>query len=92
MLDETSAALDGATAQLRKARDHLVVGVADAVQSGVGAAKAAKEKLGDGVDSLIDQGKDLVEDGGDIIRDRPWASVGVALAVGYIIAKLTSRN
>jgi ElaB/YqjD/DUF883 family membrane-anchored ribosome-binding protein len=70
----------------------VIVGVADAVNSTVDAARLAKDKVSDSLDSLLDQGKDLVEDAGDVIRSRPWTTVGIALATGYLIAKATSRN
>ena len=92
MSEGIASALEGATEKLSLVRDHVIVGVADVVNAGVGAARAAKEKVGSGVDTLLDQGKDLADDTAELIRSRPWATVGVALAVGYIIAKLTSRK
>jgi ElaB/YqjD/DUF883 family membrane-anchored ribosome-binding protein len=92
MSDASISPLHGVTEKLSVARDQVIVGVADAVNSGVEAARIAKEKAGEGLDSLLDQGKDLVDDAGDVIRSRPWATVGVALAVGYLIAKVSSRK
>jgi hypothetical protein len=71
------------------ARDHLTVGVADAVNDGMAAAKEAKAVLDEKLDSLIDSGKDVIDQAEDLIRSRPWASFGVAFAAGYLIAKLT---
>jgi len=84
--------LKNATDQLGLARDHLTVGVADAVNSGVDAAREVKAQAGESVDMLLDQGKDLVEQAGEVIRSRPWATVGIALAAGYLVAKLGGRN
>lgn len=92
MSDASVSTLQGVTQKLGVARDHVIVGVADALNSGVAAARVAKDKAGEGLDSLLDQGKDLVDDAGDVIRSRPWATVGVALAVGYLIAKLSRRK
>ena len=71
------------------ARDHITVGVADAVNDGMAAAKEAKAVLDEKLDSLIDSGKDVIDQAEDLIRSRPWASFGVAFAAGYLIAKLT---
>ena len=92
MSNASISPLHGVTEELGPARDQLIVGVADAVNSGVDAARVAKDKAAEGLDSLLDQGKDLVDDAGEVIRSRPWATVGVALAVGYLIAKLSSRK
>ncbi len=92
MSDAPVSTLQGVTEKLSLARDHVIVGVADAVNATAKAAGIAKDKASEGLDSLLDQGKDLVEDAGDVIRSRPWATVGVALAVGYILAKMTSRK
>jgi hypothetical protein len=78
-----------ATDKIALARDHITVGVADAVNDGMAAAKEAKAVLEDKLDSLIDSGKDVIDQAEDLIRTRPWASFGVAFAAGYLIAKLT---
>ena len=79
----------GAAEKIALARDHLTVGVADAVNDGMAAAKEAKAVLDEKLDSLIDSGKDVIDQAEDLIRSRPWASFGVAFAAGYLIAKLT---
>lgn len=84
--------LQGASDQLGLARDHMIVGVADAVNSGVDAAREVKAQVGESLDSLLDHGKELVDDAADRIRMRPWATVGIALAGGYLFARLVGRN
>ncbi len=71
------------------ARDQVTVGVADAVNSGVEAAKNAKAVLDEKLEGLIDSGKDVIDQAEDLIRSRPWVSFGAAFAAGYLIAKLT---
>ena len=71
------------------ARDQLTVGVADAVDSGLEAARTAKAVLDQKLDGLIDSGKDVIDQAEELIRTRPWASFGAAFAAGYLIAKLT---
>jgi ElaB/YqjD/DUF883 family membrane-anchored ribosome-binding protein len=71
------------------ARDQLTVGVADAVNSGVDAAKAAKSVIDEKLEGLIDSSKDVIDQAEDLIRSRPWVAFGSAFAAGYLIAKLT---
>lgn len=89
--DETSH-LQNAGEHLGLARDHITVGVADAVNSGVDAAREAKAELDDKLEQLLDQGKDMLAQAEDLIRSRPWASFGAAFAAGYLIAKLARRS
>jgi ElaB/YqjD/DUF883 family membrane-anchored ribosome-binding protein len=81
--------LKGVADKAALARDQLTVGVADAVNSGVEAAKTAKAALDDKLEGLIDSGKDVIDQAEDLIRTRPWVSFGVAFGAGYLIAKLT---
>ena len=84
--------LHNASEQLGLARDHLTVGVADAVNSSVDAAREVKAQASESVDMLLDQGKDVVGQAGEVIRSRPWTTVGIALAAGYVLAKLGGRG
>jgi ElaB/YqjD/DUF883 family membrane-anchored ribosome-binding protein len=71
------------------ARDQLTVGVADAVDTGIEAARNAKAVLDEKLEGLIDSGKDVIDQAEELIRTRPWVSFGAAFAAGYLIAKLT---
>lgn len=90
--EKSAAHLHSASDHLGLARDHITVGVADAVNSGVDAAREAKAVLDDKLEKMLDQGKDLVGQAEELIRERPWASFGVAFAAGYLIAKFTRRS
>lgn len=74
------------------ARDKITVGVADAVESGVDAARIAKAALDEKLEGLIDSGKDVIDQAEELIRSRPWVSFGAAFAAGYLIAKLTRAH
>jgi ElaB/YqjD/DUF883 family membrane-anchored ribosome-binding protein len=84
--------LQNATEQLGLARDHITVGVADAVNAGVDAAREMKAQASENFDTLLDQGKDIASQAAGIIRSRPWATVGAALAAGYLLAKFKGRD
>jgi ElaB/YqjD/DUF883 family membrane-anchored ribosome-binding protein len=92
MTQASASHLQSAADQLGQARDHVIVGVADAVNSSVDAAREVKAQAGESLDSLLDQGRELVDVAADKMRSRPWATVGIALASGYILAKFAGRN
>lgn len=92
MTDAPVSHLQNATEQLGLARDHITVGVADAVNSGVDAAREVKAQASESFDSLLDQGKDIAGMAADVMRSRPWATAGIALAAGYLLAKLRGRD
>ncbi len=84
--------LKAAGEHLGLARDHVTVGVADAVNAGVDAAREVKAEISDKLDDLLDKGKDMLDQAEELILARPWASFGVAFAAGYLIAKLARRS
>jgi len=87
--DNNESPLSSALDKAALARDQVTVGVADAVNSGVEAAKNAKAVLDEKLEDLIDSGKDVIDQAEELIRSRPWVSFGAAFAAGYLIAKLT---
>ena len=87
--DNNESPLSSALDKAALARDHVTVGVADAVNAGVDAAKNAKAVLDEKLEDLIDSGKDVIDQAEELIRSRPWVSFGAAFAAGYLIAKLT---
>ena len=89
MVRDNESAVSNAIDKAALARDHITVGVADAVNTGVEAAKNAKAVLDEKLEGLIDSGKDVIDQAEDLIRTRPWVSFGAAFAAGYLIAKLT---
>ena len=89
MARENENVFGNAVEKAALARDHITVGVADAVNSGVDAAKQAKAVLDEKLEGLIDSGRDVIDQAEDLIRTRPWVSFGAAFAAGYLIAKLT---
>ena len=89
MVRDNESTVSNAIDKAALARDHITVGVADAVNSGVDAARQAKAVLDEKLEGLIDSGKDVIDQAEDLIRSRPWVSFGAAFAAGYLIAKLT---
>ena len=90
--DNNDSAVDNAIDKAALARDHITVGVADAVNSGVEAAQKAKAVIDEKLEGLIDSGRDVIDQAEDLIRSRPWVAFGSAFAAGYLIAKLTRTS
>ena len=90
--DNKESSVSSALDQAALARDQITVGVADAVNSGVDAARTAKAVLDEKLEGLIDSGKDVIDQAEELIRSRPWVSFGAAFAAGYLIAKLTRAH
>ena len=88
----TDSTLGAALNQAGLARDRATVGVADAVNSGMEAARGAKAVIDEKLEGLIDSGRDVIDQAEDLIRSRPWASFGAAFAAGYLIAKVTRSS
>ena len=89
MIRENESAVSAAIDKAALARDQITVGVADAVNNGVDAARQAKAVLDEKLEGLLDSGKDVIDQAEDLIRSRPWVSFGAAFAAGYLLAKLT---
>lgn len=90
--DNKESSVSSAIDHAALARDQITVGVADAVNSGVDAARNAKAVLDEKLEGLIDSGKDVIDQAEELIRSRPWVSFGAAFAAGYLIAKLTRAH
>ena len=90
--ENSESSVSNAIDQAALARDKITVGVADAVNSGVDAARNAKAVLDEKLEGLIDSSKDVIDQAEELIRSRPWVSFGAAFAAGYLIAKLTRAN
>ncbi len=78
MLRATAGIAGDKVGELRsKAQDHLV---------------SAKAKLADAEAALVDKAKQVGRAADDYVQDNPWASVGVAAGVGFLIGLLIGRR
>ncbi len=85
-----AASAAGDEARLGKAQ--LKSDLADSALAGIAAAEHLRDAGGEQVDALMDKGRDLIESASDLIRERPLASFGAALAAGWILAKLARSS
>ncbi|HLU76479.1 MAG TPA: hypothetical protein VKZ48_01095 [Burkholderiales bacterium] len=55
-------------------------------------AQAAKERLAASGEQWAEQGQQYLEQTRDMVRANPLAAIGIAVAAGILLSKLTSRH
>jgi ElaB/YqjD/DUF883 family membrane-anchored ribosome-binding protein len=75
--------------QLREDVTELLNNAVGTARSGAGAIKHRASGV---VDDLKDRGSDSLEQIGERIAERPFASAAIAFGVGFIAAKLLSKR
>ena len=84
--------IDSMSDAAQPAIENLRSGAHTAVDSAGNAATHAAGALGVKGDQLQEKGKEIVERAGVYVREHPMASLGMAVAAGYILSRLlTSR-
>lgn len=86
--DALKGAAEAAADELRLGSANVKADLADSALAGIAAAERAGDAARERVDVLMDKGRDLMDDAAELIRERPLASFGVALAAGWVIARL----
>ncbi len=81
------------------ARDELADGgeqvrdsLGEAADASRQAALSAKLTAEDRVDELVTQGRQMLQTAEDFVRERPVASLGIAVATGYVVARFLRRR
>lgn len=82
--------IDSVSDAAQPAIEHLRAGAHQAVDSAGGVATHAAGALGGKGDQLQDSGKRIVERTGGYVREHPVASLGMAVAAGYLLSRLLS--
>ena len=80
--------LSSSTAILAPAVDKVATGVHDAVDMVAGAAKSAAKAVDKKGERMMAVQRRYVDGCREYVRDNPFASLGVALAAGFLISKL----
>lgn len=84
----------GATDRVAEKATDAITSARDAVHDSVDAvadrADAATRWASERVDAVKKGPNDLLNGGADYIRARPYAAVGAAFALGYLVARLRS--
>lgn len=84
--------IDSVSDAAQPAIEHLRASAHQAVDSAGGAATHAAGALGGKGDQLQDSGKRVVERAGGYVREHPVASLGLAVATGYLLSRLLSSR
>ena len=82
----TDRVAEKAAGAITSARDS----VRDSVDSVAERAEAASRWASQRVDAVKKGPNDLLDAGAEYIRARPYAAVGLALALGYLVGRLRS--
>jgi ElaB/YqjD/DUF883 family membrane-anchored ribosome-binding protein len=84
--------IDSVSDTARPALDHIVSGAHGAVDRAGAAATHGAGTLGLKGDQLSDSGKAIAERAGSYLREHPVASLGMAVAAGYLLSRLLSSR
>lgn len=85
-------AIDKAKEAARPAVDRVAAGAHTVVDKIAGAATNAAETLGEKGDQLKAAQARATEASRDYIRENPLTSIGIAMAVGFLLSRLVSTR
>jgi ElaB/YqjD/DUF883 family membrane-anchored ribosome-binding protein len=54
--------------------------------------RAAKARLADVQENVVEQARDFISTGDQYVRDKPWQSIGFAAAIGFLLGALIARS
>ena len=86
--EQARSAVDRVADRATGAVNTVKASIHDTVNTVADRASAASQWASESVDSAKRAPTDLLDAGAEYIRARPYAAVGAALAVGYLIGKL----
>ena len=90
--DSMKSAAAAAGEEFKLGRANMKSELADGAQAGKAAAgqvgTAAKEQM----DVLMGKSRDMMDSAAELIRERPLTAFGVAVAAGWVIAKLAGSG
>jgi ElaB/YqjD/DUF883 family membrane-anchored ribosome-binding protein len=90
--DRTRSTVDRAAQTAHDAIDRLAAKAGPAIERLRGSATSASETLRAKADQFSDIEEQWVESARAYVRENPLAAVGIAVAVGLLLGKLTSSS
>ncbi|HHW4679135.1 MAG TPA: hypothetical protein ACQGQH_06725 [Xylella sp.] len=90
--EAVKGAAGAASEELKVGRTNVKAELSDSAQAGLAAAEFGSAAAKEQVDALMGKGRDLIDSVAELIRERPLTSFGIALAAGWVIARLTRSN
>lgn len=80
----------GNTGTQKQQIDRLSESAHSAVERATQTAEQLAERFGEKSDELLAMKDDYIESTREYVRENPFAALGIALAAGYLFAKITS--
>jgi ElaB/YqjD/DUF883 family membrane-anchored ribosome-binding protein len=92
LIEEFKALVADAEALIKATAKDGSAGVAKVRSRAENSLNAAKDKLEDLQEDLLEKGKAATKAADEYVHENPWKSVGIAAGVGLIIGLLMSRR
>jgi ElaB/YqjD/DUF883 family membrane-anchored ribosome-binding protein len=78
------------TTGTQKPLDRMSETAHSAVDRAAQTAEQIAQRLGEKSDELLAMKEDYIQSTREYVRENPFAALGIALAAGYLLAKITS--
>ena len=78
------------TTGTQKQLDHMSEKAHSAVERAAQTAEQIAQRFGEKSDELLAMKEDYIQSTREYVRENPFAALGIALAAGYLLAKITS--
>lgn len=92
LFEDLKAVVEDAEALLSATAGQAGDRIAEARSRAEATVKAARKRMGDLQEDVIEQTKEAAEQAEEYVRSNPWQAVGIAAAVGVIIGLMLSRR
>lgn len=89
--DALREAAVAARSQINEGRERIRTELDETAESGRDVAREARAVGEEQIDLALAKGQEVLESARDLIREKPLAAFGIALASGWVIAKLGRR-
>ena len=90
--NELKEGLREARSEIREGANEAKVDLARLGERAQVYADRAGHAVEQGWHDAVDRSRDLAARSGDVVRQNPLATIGIAVGVGFILAKLLSRR
>jgi ElaB/YqjD/DUF883 family membrane-anchored ribosome-binding protein len=92
LLEQLQTVIDDSEALLKASATYAGDRIGRARERAHESLRAAKDRLGDVQDDVLEKTRHYVSQGNTYVRDNPWQAVGIAAAVGFLIGAVLVRS
>lgn len=92
LFDDLKAVVEDAEALLTATAGQAGDRISEARSRAEATVKAARKRMSDLQDDVVEQTKEAAEQADEYVRKNPWQAVGIAAAAGVIIGLMLSRR